>query len=103
VRADRAALAVLGVAGREVRAAHPGVEVLLRAPLRDDEADLAVVARAQEREGLEALGGGDLAGAGREPALELAEPVARDGDGVDLDDAHAAGSCHAAPAQLSVV
>src|SRR5690349_2267309 len=48
--ADRAALAMLGMAGAEVVAAHPGHERLLGAPLGDDEAGVAVVVGPQQFE-----------------------------------------------------
>src|SRR5205085_5485249 len=76
------------VAGLEVGPVQPALEVLLRAPARQHEADLAVVVRTQQLEGLEALRARDATGAGGEALLELLEALARDGDGVDLDDAH---------------
>src|SRR5215217_3273468 len=50
---------------------------------------VAVVVGAQQLEGLEARCRRDLAGAAGEAARELVEALARHGDGVDLDDAHA--------------
>jgi hypothetical protein len=80
---------VLRVPGGEVGARHPRAEGLLVTPLRHDEAHLAVVVRAQELEALEPLVLLDLPGAGGEPLGELLEPLLRNGDGIDLHDAHA--------------
>src|SRR3954470_13275918 len=91
--ADRPALAVLRVAGGEVGARQPGLEVLLRPPAGQDQADLAVVVGPQQLERLEALGARHLAGPVREPLRELVEAVARHGYRVDLDDAHAGIVC----------
>src|ERR1700704_6189372 len=62
-RPDRAALAMLRVAGGEVGPRHPRREVLLRAPAREDEADVAIVVGPQQLERLEALGARDAPGA----------------------------------------
>jgi hypothetical protein len=79
---------VLGVTGPEVRARDPGLEVLLGAPAREHETDEPIVVGPQQLEALEALVLLDPAGTRGEAALELVEPVAGNGDGVDLDDAH---------------
>src|SRR6202000_3361883 len=47
-RPDRAPLAVLGVAGGEVGALQPALEVVLRAPAGEDEADVPVVVGPQQ-------------------------------------------------------
>src|SRR3954470_7875458 len=87
-RPDRPVGAVLSVAGGEVRALHPGLEVLLGAPTRDHEADLAIVVGAQQLERLESGSTRDPPGARREAPLELPEALTRNRDRVDLDDAH---------------
>src|SRR6185437_2977905 len=86
---DRPALAVLRVAGGEVGAFQPGLEVVLGAPARQHEADVALIVRPQQLEGLEPLGLLDFPGTGGEALGELLEALAGDGDRVDLDDAHA--------------
>src|SRR5262249_13745520 len=87
--ADGSATAVRLVAVLERGAVHPGLEVLFGPPARVDEIDVTAVGRSHELEGLEARGLRHLPGPGREPALELLDPVGRDCDGVDADDAHA--------------
>ena len=79
---------MLGVAGAEVGALNPSQEPLLGLPLGDDEAQLPVVVGPQELEALEAFGRRHAPRASGEALLELGEPVAGHGDGVDLDDAH---------------
>lgn len=86
--ADGPAAAVLRVTGCEVRPRDPRLEVLLRAPARQHEADLAVVVGPQQLERLEARGARDTARARGEATLELVEVLPRHGDRVDLDDAH---------------
>src|SRR5256885_16835990 len=63
----RSALAVLRVARAEVGAGHPRPEVVLRAPARQHQADVAVVVGPQQLEALEPLRAGHLASARREP------------------------------------
>src|SRR3954453_8126685 len=81
---------MLRMARGEVGAGHPRLEVVLGSPLREDEADLALVVGAQELEPLEAVGARHPAGSGGEAVLELGEAVTRHGDRVDLHDAHGA-------------
>jgi hypothetical protein len=88
--ADGAAAAVRLVAVLERGAVHPRLELLFGPPARVDEVDVTAVGRSHELERLEAGGLRDLTGPGGEPALELLDPVGRDGDGVDADDAHVA-------------
>src|SRR3954454_9175770 len=79
---------MLCVAGGEVRALKPGLEVRIGPPLGDDEAHVPVVVGPQQLEPLEAFGGRNASRASGEALFELGEPIARDGEGVDLDDAH---------------
>src|SRR5690348_8986784 len=74
-RADRALRLVLRVAGLEVGAVDPGLEVLLGPPAGVDEADVPLVVGPQELERLEAVGVRDHAGAVREAFGELVETV----------------------------
>ncbi len=86
--ADRSRLAMLRVTGREVRAFHPGLEVGFGAPPGEHQAELALVVGTEQLESLEAVGLVDSPRPRGEPPLELVEAIPRDGDGVDLDDAH---------------
>src|ERR1700755_1154531 len=87
--AHRPAIAVLGVTGGEVVAGHPRPEVLLRSPAGQPQTHLALIVRSQQLEALEPGRVLDLPRSPGEPLLELREALPRDGDRVDLDDAHA--------------
>src|SRR5215217_513008 len=69
--ADRTLGPVLGMAGGEVRACHPGAEGLLRAPARHHQAQLALVVGAQQLEALEPRRSLDPPGPRGEAPLEL--------------------------------
>src|SRR3954465_12807229 len=73
---------VLLVSVLERRARHPGLEVLFAAPARVDEERVAVVARAQQLERLEAGRAAHLTGAGREAPDQLVGALGGDGDRV---------------------
>src|SRR5262245_14603498 len=74
----------------ERRRGHPRLERRLVPPAGDDEPGGPVVDGAEELEALEAVLLVDGAGAGGEATPELVARLGRDGDGVDLDDRHAA-------------
>jgi hypothetical protein len=87
-RPDRSALTMLSVPRRNVSARHPSLEILLRAPARHHQAHFALIVGAKQLEPFEAGGALDLPRSRRESLPELGEPLTRDGDRVDLDDAH---------------
>ena len=85
---------------REGRRAHPRLERRLVAPPGDDEPGRPVVGGLEQLEALEAVLVVDGAGPGGEPVGELVAARGVDGDGVDLDDAHATSVPDGVPAPV---
>src|SRR5512139_250298 len=85
----RRVLGRLGMALPEGLALGPALEVLLAAPLGDDEIPIDALDRAQQVEALEALGRLDQSGAAAEAPLELVPHLGLDGQHVGLHDRHA--------------
>jgi hypothetical protein len=84
----RAALPMLSVPRGEVLTCEPGSKIVLRAPARHHQANLAIVVGPKQLEPLKPDRSLDSPGSRRESFLELGKSLPRHGDRVDLDDAH---------------